>query len=115
MDMCITCKREKARILKKGVLRGGSAHGTRPNSNPLLYNHHVGSQGAILMLMRKKKQILVPVTVAMHTKLKWEARQRGQSMSHIVRELIEEFLDGEIGPAPDVYDQLAAKVERAVQ
>ncbi len=67
------------------------------------------------MVMSKKKQILVHVTLAMHTKLKWEAQRRGQSMSYIVRELIDEFLDGDTGPPPDIYDQLAAKVERAVQ
>lgn len=43
-----------------------------------------------------KKSILVPVSLAMHAKLKYRARQDGHSISAVVRALIDGYLSGSI-------------------
>lgn len=70
-----------------------------------------------------KKHLIIPMTLAMHTKLKWKAHQEGRSMSRVVRGLISEYLDGERNPesvapdgtADDFYDYLHDFVKSAVE
>lgn len=70
-----------------------------------------------------KKSLIVPIPLAMHTKLKWRAKQEGRSMSKVVRGLITEYLDGERSPVSvdaggeehDFYDDLYARVLTAVE
>lgn len=67
------------------------------------------------------KYVMVPVSLALHTKLKWRARHDGQSMSEVVRTLIRIYVDGdprprvsEPEPEPDFYDYLHELVTEAV-
>lgn len=76
----------------------------------------------------RKKQLLIPVPLVMHTRLKWAARQEGKSMSTIVRGLIQSYLEGDLEPTPVAmprspqkprgnqafYDELAALVDEAL-
>lgn len=72
-----------------------------------------------------KKAVLVHMPLAMHTKLKWRARQEKKSMARIIRGLIQSYLEGDIDPPTshriskdpewDIYDELAAKVDEAVR
>lgn len=73
----------------------------------------------------RKKNLIVPMPLALHTRLKWRARQEGKSMSWIVRGLINAFLNGDLEPDPvamprspqkkqDFYDELADMVNEAV-
>jgi hypothetical protein len=59
----------------------------------------------------RKKQLLIPVSLALHTKLKFKAKSDGLSMSEAVRRLIVEYVGGdvEVTAPPDIYDQLAEK------
>lgn len=72
--------------------------------------------------MSNKKLLVVPMTLAMHTKLKWRAKQEGRSMSKVIRGLVTEYLGGETNPTSvkadgsqnDFYEELYEKVSRAV-
>lgn len=79
-----------------------------------------------------KKLLVVPMSLALHTKLKWHCRQEGRSMSRTVRGLIHGYLNGSFtledqhlamdptGPPgrpterEDFYEELYEKVSRAV-
>ena len=87
-------------------------------------------------MLMSRKSLIVPMTVAMHTKLKWAARREGKSMSRLMRGLIQAYLDGEVKVIGDgrlpkgasstrisqpepaawaVYDEIAAKVDQALE
>ena len=71
-----------------------------------------------------KKYLLTPVSLALHTKMKFKCSQEKISMSEAIRQLVTGYVNGSVelgttdhqvarivvdtGP-PDVYDQLAEK------
>ena len=77
--------------------------------------------GIVLYLMgrprktydKKKMSLMVPVTVAMHTKLKHRADLEGRSMAALVRDMVDEYLGTE--PEVDFYDELAKQLQEALQ
>lgn len=69
--------------------------------------------------MARDRLLTVPISVALHTKLKWRAKKEDRSMASIVRSLVEGYLSGETevskpGDEPDFYDHLYEKVSSAV-
>jgi len=63
---------------------------------------------------KKKVAMMVPMTVAMHARLKVRARSEGRSMSAIIRELVDGYL-GTSALEPDFYDELSQKVLAALE
>ena len=83
-----------------------------------------GLEGPCYSGPMQKKYLLTPVSLALHTKMKWKCAQAGISMSEAIRQLVTGYVNGsvELGVAevqvarvpvevepPDVYDQLAEK------
>lgn len=66
--------------------------------------------------MAAKKHVLVPMSLALHTKLKFKAKADRISMSEAVRRLVTEYVGGEheVIEPPDVYDQLAEMARAAL-
>jgi len=63
---------------------------------------------------KKKISMMVPMTVAMHARLKQRAKVEGRSMSAIIRELVDGYL-GTAEPKLDVYDEVSRKVMAALE
>jgi hypothetical protein len=76
-----------------------------------------------------KKYLLAPVSLALHTKMKWKCAQEDISMSEAIRQLVTGYVNGsiELGSAevqvaripvetepPDIYDYLAEKAATLV-
>ena len=62
---------------------------------------------------KKKMSLMVPVTVAMHTKLKYRADVEGRSMAALVRDMVDEYLGVEV--EPDYLDVLNESIQEALQ
>jgi hypothetical protein len=45
--------------------------------------------------MKNQKLLVIPVPVALHTKLKWRAKKDDKSMARIIRALVTGYLAGE--------------------
>lgn len=63
---------------------------------------------------KKKMSLMVPVTVAMHTKLKYRAEIEDRSMAALVRDMVDDYLGTE-GPEPDFYTVLSSSIQDALQ
>lgn len=77
----------------------------------------------------RRKNLLIPMPLALHTKLKFKAKSDGVSMSEVVRQLVGGYVNGtvELGEPqvqvarptvveelPDVYDQLADRTREVL-
>ncbi len=64
--------------------------------------------------MANKKYLLIPVSVALHAKLKWKASQEAKPMTQIVRGLIEDYLGQPPEPA-SFQEALAQEIQEKLR
>jgi hypothetical protein len=66
----------------------------------------------------RKKNLIVPMTVALHAKFKWKAQHQGLTMAEVARTLIEGYVGGQTTmpePEPDIYDELYQRISEAIE
>lgn len=73
--------------------------------------------GRPLKAQKMKKTLIVPMTVGQHTRLKFAARKEGRSMSAIVREVVDQYLETphRRGGDAEVYEELSAKIHAVLE